>query len=114
MFTLHDRTERLYYRTSELETLGGFCGPDLDNPDGLCFATHHSKHSPCTQNKCRAKAGGGDRPQLNTDGGTLHVGSFRKVLYFLHSLSQGSAWSLLHIHVVRAVIGRCIILLTYV
>ena len=45
MSTLHNRTERLYYRTSELETLGGFCGPDFDNPDGLCFATH-SEHSP--------------------------------------------------------------------
>ena len=40
--------------------------------------------------------------------------SGRKVLYFLNSLSQGSAWSLLHIHVVRVVIGRCIILLAYV
>ena len=58
MSTLHDRTERLYYRTSALETLGGFCGPEFDNPDRLCFATH-GEHRPCTQDKCRAKAGGG-------------------------------------------------------
>jgi hypothetical protein len=67
MSTLHDRTGRSYYRTSELETLGGFCGPDFDTPDGVCFATY-GEHSPYTQDKCRAKVGGGDRPQLTTDG----------------------------------------------